>query len=54
MKKFEYEMTVYPAEEFRNLVYFCTSQGECQQDTSLTRQMELLKNSMSPTSLSRC
>lgn len=46
MKKFEYEITIYPAEDLRNLVYFCTSRGECEQDMSLTNQLGLLKNSM--------
>ena len=29
MKTFEYEITQHPAENFRQLVYFCTETGEC-------------------------
>ena len=29
MIKFEYEITKHPSEEFEQLVYFCTDQGEC-------------------------
>jgi hypothetical protein len=29
MPRFEYEITKHPAEEFDQLVYFCTDQGEC-------------------------
>jgi hypothetical protein len=29
MPRFAYEITKHPAEEFDQLVYFCTDQGEC-------------------------
>lgn len=29
MKRFEYEITTYPADEIMDLVYFCTAEGEC-------------------------
>jgi hypothetical protein len=29
MSRFEYEITKHSAEEFSQLVYFCTDQGEC-------------------------
>lgn len=29
MQRFEYEITSHPAEEFSQLVYFCTEKGEC-------------------------
>jgi hypothetical protein len=29
MKRFTYEVTLYPAERFRQVVYFCTNQGQC-------------------------
>ncbi len=32
MKKFEYEVTKHPNKDFSNLVYFCSSEGECKLD----------------------
>jgi hypothetical protein len=29
MTRFEYEITVHSTEEFSQLVYFCTDEGEC-------------------------
>lgn len=29
MARFEYEITKHAADEFQQLVYFCTDQGEC-------------------------
>jgi hypothetical protein len=29
MSRFEYEITKHAADEFEQLVYFCTDQGEC-------------------------
>jgi|UniRef100_A0A7C4EQS1 hypothetical protein len=29
MKSFEYEITTHGAEEFRQIVYFCTEKGDC-------------------------
>lgn len=29
MKKFEYEITKHPADEFSQLAFFCTDRGEC-------------------------
>ncbi|MGB9617087.1 MAG: hypothetical protein ACP5M0_00875 [Desulfomonilaceae bacterium] len=29
MKRFEYEITTHAAEEFRQIVYFCTAKGDC-------------------------
>lgn len=29
MRLFEYEITTYPADAFRQLVYFCSEIGEC-------------------------
>lgn len=36
MKRFEYEVTIYPAAAFQQLVYFCTSDGECQEEPAAT------------------
>jgi hypothetical protein len=30
MKRFEYDITIHPADAFRELVYFCAPTGECQ------------------------
>jgi hypothetical protein len=29
MKKYEYEITEHPTGEFRQLAYFCSTEGEC-------------------------
>jgi hypothetical protein len=29
MNKFEYKITKHPAQEFTQLVYFCTEEGQC-------------------------
>jgi hypothetical protein len=29
MGRFEYEITKHPAEEFSQLIYFCTDEGDC-------------------------
>ena len=43
MKKFEYEITKYPADEFTQLVYFCTNEGECDFDQLPSNQTEVLE-----------
>ena len=42
MIRFEYEITKYPADEFTNLVYFCTDQGQCNLDELPSDQMGAL------------
>jgi hypothetical protein len=42
MKKFEYDITKYPASEFTHLVYFCTDQGECKFDQIPDNQTRVL------------
>ncbi len=32
MKRFEYEITRYPADTFKQVVYFCSETGECTLD----------------------
>ena len=44
MKKFEYEITKYPADDFTQLVYFCTNEGECDFDQLPSNQTEVLEN----------
>ena len=44
MKKFEYEITRHPADEFSQLVYFCTDQGECRLEEVPLSQTDILKN----------
>jgi hypothetical protein len=29
MKKFEYKITKYPADNFKHIGFFCTDQGDC-------------------------
>ena len=42
MKKFEYEITQHPAENFRQVVYFCTETGECSLNEVPRDQAEVL------------
>jgi hypothetical protein len=42
MKKFEYDITKYPASKFTHLVYFCTDQGECKLDQIPEHQTRVL------------
>ncbi|MBW1998908.1 MAG: hypothetical protein JRJ29_13215 [Deltaproteobacteria bacterium] len=46
MRRVEYDITLYPASELRNVVYFCTSRGECERDISLASHLERLKGLM--------
>jgi hypothetical protein len=43
MKKFEYEITKYPSEDFNHLVYFCSETGECSLDQVPDHQTDVLK-----------
>ena len=43
MKKFQYEITRHPASEFRQLVYFCSDQGECSLEQIPSSQADILK-----------
>jgi hypothetical protein len=40
MKRFQYEITPYPAEKFTRLIYFCSDQGECSLDQLPSSQIE--------------
>jgi hypothetical protein len=44
MKRFEYDISRHPADEFSRVVYFCTDQGECGLDRVLTDQIAALNN----------
>jgi len=48
MKRFEYDITVHPASAFQQLVYFCTSDGECSEEpapaANLTAKLSDLLN----------
>ena len=44
MKRFEYNITKYPAESFTELVYYCTESGKCTLDQIPKDQPELLQS----------
>jgi hypothetical protein len=47
MKRFQYDIVLYPASAFQQLIYFCTSDGECQEElgpASLTERLTQLLN----------
>ena len=44
MKKFEYEITKHPADEFEHVVYFCTAEGECNYEQLPSDQIKAFEN----------
>jgi hypothetical protein len=42
MIRFEYEITKYPADQFTQLVYFCTDKGECTIDQLPSDQLSIM------------
>jgi hypothetical protein len=44
MKKFEYDITKHPANQFIQMVYFCTDQGECNYEQLAGSQMDTLRD----------
>ena len=42
MKGFEYEITKHPAEDFKQVIYFCTETGQCSLDEVPGNQIEIL------------
>jgi hypothetical protein len=42
--QFEYEITKYPAEQFTQLIYFCTDTGECKYHELPPDQTKALEN----------
>jgi hypothetical protein len=43
MKRFQYEISRHPSSEFKQLVYFCTDQGECGLEQVPSNQTDALK-----------
>ena len=44
MKRFDYEITKHSAEDFTQMVYFCSEQGDCQYNQLPSHQMEVLRD----------
>jgi hypothetical protein len=44
MKSFQYEVVMYPADDFKDLVYFCKPGGECQAEQVPGNQLKLLRD----------
>lgn len=44
MKRYEYEITKHPSDEFQKLAWFCTAGGECKADQLPSDQTERLKH----------
>jgi hypothetical protein len=42
MTRFEYEITKHPADQFTQLVYFCTDKGECNIDQLPSDQIKIM------------
>jgi len=43
MNRFEYTITLHPAETFRKVAFFCTREGECTLDDLPMDEIETLK-----------
>ena len=46
MKRFEYEITIHPAETFNRVAYFCSEAGECSINEVPADQTEVLKDTL--------
>ena len=46
MSGFKYEITKHPAEDFSQLVYFCTEQGECKVNDLPPDQVEVFRDAL--------
>lgn len=44
MKPFEYEITRHSADQFRELVYFCSEQGSCNMQSVPVDQTQVLRD----------
>jgi hypothetical protein len=44
MKQFIYEITRHPASQFSQLIYFCSSNGECSYEQLPTDQINTLRD----------
>lgn len=44
MKSFEYEITSHPADSFKDLVYFCTSEGSCSVENLPSHQLKKMQD----------
>ncbi len=42
MKRFEYEITRHPADTYKQVVYFCTENGECTLDEVPDEETKML------------
>ncbi len=43
MDYFEYRVTVHPAEEFRDMILFCSSEGGCNMEVIASKQIEKME-----------
>ena len=44
MEAFEYEITSHSADSFKDLVYFCSSEGSCSVESLPARQLEKMQS----------
>lgn len=44
MKKYEYEITTHPSEEFKQVGFFCTDQGDCNIEQLPADQLAVMGN----------
>ena len=49
MTRFEYEVTKHPADQFKNLVFFCSEQGECNYDELPSDQIKTVRELLNET-----
>ena len=44
MRKFEYQITCHPADTFKDVIYFCSEQGECNLGTIPSDQIRMMES----------
>lgn len=46
MNEFEYQITNYPSDDFKNLVYFCSEEGDCTLESLPSDQLNSLEKKL--------
>ena len=46
MKRFEYQITNYPAQSYQELIFICSNTGECKPDRVLADQTQVLSEQL--------
>jgi hypothetical protein len=44
MRQFEYEVTTHPADNFKEVIYFCSEEGQCNMEQIPSDQVRMIEN----------